>query len=209
LKTSLLAFGFKETTVSHRVISPGNLPVDIVPFGQIEDEHSNISRPPDGDWVMNVLGFREACEQGEYVRIRDDSPLDIPVVTTRCMVVMKLIAWADRAPYRRRKDAKDLIHLFSNDEKIPVIQNGLRENQNLMEAYDWDLELAGAYQLGVDSRALAVVRTCEVISRLFHSEHQSLSVGLLIEYMSEQIDREYARHEKLTQAFIDGFLYEA
>lgn len=205
----MLAFGFKETTVSHRVISPGNLPVDIVPFGQIEDEHSNISRPPDGDWVMNVLGFREACEQGEYVRIRDDSPLDIPVVTTRCMVVMKLIAWADRAPYRRRKDAKDLIHLFSNDEKIPVIQNGLRENQNLMEAYDWDLELAGAYQLGVDSRALAVVRTCEVISRLFHSEHQSLSVGLLIEYMSEQIDREYARHEKLTQAFIDGFLYEA
>lgn len=206
LKDHLLESGFSETRAQHRVISPGNVQVDIVPFGPVEDEESNIAWPPDGDWVMNVLGFQEACDNAELVRIQDDPPVDIPVATPVGMAVLKLIAWTGRGADLRDKDAKDLLYLFTTYEKIPAINSGLHENQDLMEAYEWDIELASAYQLGVDAESIAEEQTYDAIAGLFNGEHNSLSVELLVEEMCELTDREYERNEALANAFIDGFL---
>jgi predicted nucleotidyltransferase len=208
LKESLLENGYSETRALHRVVSPGDVQVDIVPFGQVEDEEFNIAWPPDGDRVMNVLGFQEVCDNAEIVRIQDDPPVDIPVATPEGLAVLKLIAWADRTADLRGKDAKDLLYLFTTYEKIPTINSGLHEDQDLMEYYDWDIELASAYQLGVDAESIAEDQTYDAIASLFNGEHESLSVELLVEEMCEQIDREYERNEKLTNTFIDGFLNE-
>lgn len=198
--------GFSETRAQHRVISPGNVQVDIVPFGQVEDEEANIAWPPDGDWVMNVLGFQEACDNAEIVRIQDDPPVDIPVATPEGMAVLKLIAWTDRAADLRSKDAKDLLYLFTTYEKIPAINNALHEDQDLMEDYDWDIELASAYQLGVDAESITEEQTYDAIAELFSGDHEGLTVELLVEEMCKQIDREFDRNEALVGAFISGFV---
>ncbi|EAW30198.1 hypothetical protein GP2143_01605 [marine gamma proteobacterium HTCC2143] len=180
-----------------------------MPFGEVEDEASNIAWPPEGDWVMNVLGFQEACDNAEIVRIQDEPPVDIPVATPEGMAVLKLIAWTDRAADMRRKDAKDLLYLFTTYEKIPAISNVLYENQDLMESYDWDIELASAYQLGIEAEDITEDQTYDAIASLFDGEHDSLAVEMLVEEMCEQVDREYERNEALMNAFIDGFLNES
>lgn len=206
LKESLLERGFTETRSQHRMISPDNIPLDIVPFGQVADNAENIEWPPNGDWVMNILGFQEAYNRSERVCIQNTPRIDIPVATPSGMAILKLIAWTDRASDMRGKDAKDLLYLFSTYEKIPVINDELYENQDLMEKYDWDIELASAYQLGADSRAIMSDKTYDVIAMLFNDEHESLSVDILIEEMCEYIEQQYIRNEQMMNAFIDGFL---
>ena len=206
LKDSLLDKGFNKTRTQHRLKSPGDVPVDIVPFGQVEDDESNVAWPPDGDWTMNVLGFQEVCDNAELVRIEDDPPVDIPVASPKGMAILKLIAWADRPFHMRGKDAKDLLYLLTNYEKIPAINNRLHKNQDLMQSYPWDIELASGYQLGMDAESIAEDRTRHAIVSVFNGEHRFLSVGVLIEEMCEQIDQEFDRNKKLVNAFIDGFL---
>lgn len=182
------------------------MPVDIVPFGQVEDEESNITWPPDGDWVMNVLGFQEVCDNAEIVRIQNDPLVDIPVARPAGMAVLKLTAWTDRTADLRGKDAKDLLYLFTTYEKIPAINSGLYDDQDLMEAYGWDIELASAYQLGVDAELIAEEQTYDAIAALFSGGHEKLTVELLVEEMSERVDRKFIRNQNLVNAFIDGFI---
>jgi len=206
LKNNLLNRGFKKTKAQHRLMSPSNIQLDIVPFGQIEDEQSNVGWPPDGAWVMKVLGFQEVCENAELVRIQDDPFVDIPVATPEGMAVLKLIAWLDRTLDVRRKDAKDLLYLMITYERIPKINAGLHDNQDLMEQYDWDIELTSAYQLGKDSQTIAADQTFDAIAKLFKGEHEKLSVALLVEEMCEHIELQFVRNEQLIQAFIRGFM---
>ena len=37
-----------------------SIPIDIIPFGSIEDENNQIRWPPDHDTVLNVMGFNDA-----------------------------------------------------------------------------------------------------------------------------------------------------
>ena len=117
LKQKLIEAGFTEDRLPHRLSSPSKMRVDIVPFGQIEDEDTKIAWPPSGESVMSVLGFDEACKSAELVRIREEPPLDIPVASIEGIVLLKLIAWTDRAEKTlRQKDAKDFCYLLKNYE---------------------------------------------------------------------------------------------
>lgn len=208
LKQSLISKGFTETKTQHRMLSPSHVIIDIVPFGQVEDDNANISWPPDGDWVMNVLGFKEACDHAETVRIQDEPPVDIPVATPEGLTLLKWIAWMGRTSGERKKDAKDLIYLFTTYEKIPTIQDYLYNDQTLMNKYDWDMTLASAEQLGENVKKIASEQTVRSISALFNGQHKTLSIERLIEEMCENIEQQYERNETLTRAFITGFINE-
>lgn len=56
----------------HRLISPAGGEVDIVPFGEIEQDGSKIAWQPDGDIEMTVLGLAEALETAVHLRLSDD-----------------------------------------------------------------------------------------------------------------------------------------
>ena len=206
LKEKLLEGGFSPTDAEHRLLSPDGTEVDIIPFGPIEDEHAEIAWPPDGDWVMNVLGFSEALENAQDVRIQEEPVVEIPVATPEGMVLLKLIAWVDRTPDMRSRDAKDLKYLLSTYENIPEVENELHQNQELMEGYNWDLTLAAAYQLGVDAEAIAEDPTFDAIAELLEDDREKLSVETLIEEMSRRDQSDYEQNETLLNAFIDGFL---
>ncbi len=205
LKQELLSRDFKETRQQHNLVSAAGVPIDIVPFGQLEDDNANISWPPDGDWVMNVLGFQEACENAEIVRVQDNPPVDIPVATPEGMAVLKLIAWTDRSADKRSKDAKDLLYLFTTYHNIPKVQDLIYDNEELMETYDWDIELASAHQLGKDAHNITQEQTSSTIEALLNGNHEKLSIDQLILEMGERHDANYERHEKLLGAFVKGF----
>ena len=204
LNQQLLQEGFQTTQSQHRLISPQDRQIDIVPFGDVEDDNANIQWPPNGEIELNVLGFQEAHDDAELVRIQNEPPIDIPVATPKGMAVLKIISWIYRTADLRKKDAKDLRYLMANYEKIPALQNGLYEDTALMEQYDWDIELAGAHQLGADARAIAGEQTQRKINELFNGD-STLSVERLIEEMCDHHDLEYDRNEKLTYAMIAGF----
>jgi len=121
IKKRLLENGFRESRTQHRLFGSNDESIDLVPFGQIESEGSIIEWPPKGEVAMSVAGFTEACEHADDVMLDDQSNLVVPVATPVGMVLLKMIAWTDRAPDIRRKDATDAKYLLENYERIPAI----------------------------------------------------------------------------------------
>lgn len=54
---------FKLSRQMQRLEYDDNFPVDIIPFGAIEDNDSIISWPPDGAIKMNMAGFQESYQR--------------------------------------------------------------------------------------------------------------------------------------------------
>lgn len=121
LTANLVNIGYRETRQAHRLISPTDLPIDIVPFGDLESEDKNIDWPPNGDISMSVLGFAEACRVADQIIISKDPDVTIPVANPPGMALLKLIAWLDRPTELRAKDARDLTYLCESYEKVPSV----------------------------------------------------------------------------------------
>lgn len=187
LKNKLVDQGFRTGKSQHRLYSPNDVIVDLVPFGKVEDENASIAWPPKGETVMNVLGFQEACDHAEWVRVQDEPVLDIPVATPAGMVLLKLIAWTDRASDMRRKDAVDIAYLLSMYERIPKIQDALYgERSDIMNRYDWDITQSSAYLLGEHSLGIAQEQTRLMIARLANGGISGRRREILIAEMGTQ-----------------------
>lgn len=82
----------------------GSLPVDVVPFGGLENPPGKV---PAGDgFLMNVAGLEEAFESCEIHTLSNGVRIKIPSVPG--FAALKLHAWLDRHPEGKYKDAKDL-----------------------------------------------------------------------------------------------------
>lgn len=207
LKDRLCEQGFKTSNSRHRLISPKGTVVDIVPFGNIENEEGSITWSPGDEVIMNVLGFQEACDAAKWVRVQDEPKLDVPVVTPAGLVLLKIIAWSDRARDLRRKDALDIAYLLSTYEKIPEVVDALYESNNtgIMETYDWDITLSAACLLGRHASHIARKNTKATINRLSNKGFDSLNRERLAEEMCDDVDIQFDRNWKLLSAFTYGF----
>ena len=203
LKASLLKKGFIESDQKQRLISPFGLPVDIVPFGAIEDENARIRWLPEQVIEMHVLGFREALEHADIVRLRDSPPLDIPIVTMAGLSILKIIAWTDRPADVRRKDAIDILYLLKNYERIPSVNNAVYEVDDLLEQYGWDTALAAAHLLGTEAAQILLPETATYVSVLQAGELMPLGIERLVEEMSND-DDQYDRNKALMDAYLTG-----
>jgi predicted nucleotidyltransferase len=206
LKRKLIENNFSKTNTEHRLIAPNQWPIDIVPFGGVADENTNIQWPPSGDFVMNVLGFQEALDGANIVRISDAPILDIPVASPVGMMILKLIAWLDRDAQTRKKDAKDIAYFLTTYETIPATLEQLYQEQTLMELYAWDITLAAAYQLGIDARKIALSKTYCLIADFLNNQNKKLSLERLLNEMGVNRNSPYARKEMILNAFKRGFL---
>lgn len=206
LRKELIRNNFSETNTTHRLVGPNNWPIDIVPFGGVADEKANIQWPPSGDLVMNVLGFQEALNNANIVRLRDTPVLDVPVASPEGMTILKLIAWTDRAADVRKKDAKDIAYLLTTYENIPTVADMLYGETTLMELYGWDIRLASAHQLGLNVKQITLQQTYNVISEVLDNQNPKLPLERLLNEMGENTAHQYARNEALINAFNAGFL---
>ena len=131
----------------------GNSRVDLIPFAGVEDAERHIAWPPDDATVMNVIGFREAHEAALTVSIPEGVSVNVPPL--HGLVLLKLSAWADRRLIPPLgKDAHDIRLLFKhyleagNQERLYTVA------AHLLDRPDFDFEVAGAWLLGHDARAL-------------------------------------------------------
>ncbi len=140
----LQSLRFLEDRDPQRMLFSG-IPVDLIPFGSIEDQSRRITWPPDAA-VMNVLGFEEADRTAQRVLLPGGVQIRVPEVAT--LLVMKLAAWGDR---NRGKDATDI--------QLLALRYGHISEERLfgdeMPTYSemgFDMVLAGARLLGRDAR---------------------------------------------------------
>lgn len=206
VKDRLCEEGFSITNIQHRLLSPEKMEVDIVPFGQLEDGVASIAWPPKGDVVMSVLGFQEACNNAEWVRIQESPELDIPVVTPSGMVLLKLIAWTDRARELRVKDAQDIAYLFESYEEISEVRDALFNAVEIMEKYEWDQTLGSTHLLGEHASRIASKDTRAMISQLAGGGLGERNLERLIDEMCiQRTGMQYERNNRRLSAFMAGF----
>lgn len=203
IKKELIANRFAKTKSVHRLIAPNEWPIDIVPFGSIADQSANIHWPPSGDIEMNVLGFEEALNNADIIRLSNKPTLDLPVASPVGMMLLKLIAWMDRDLHMRNKDAKDIAYLISTYETIPNISEQLYAEADRMEAYGWDITLASAHQLGIDAKKISSAQTSSEILKLLNNQTSKALLPKLINEMGE--NHQHNRNETLINAFNEGF----
>lgn len=204
LRKELIANNFSETRKAHCLIGSNNFPIDIIPFGDLADQDANIQWPPSGDIIMNVLGFQEALNNANTVRLSDTPILDVPVASPEGMAILKFISWTDRAQDMRGRDAKDIAYLLTTYENIPAVSDQLYREATLMELYGWDITLASAHQLGINVKQITLPQTYNVISEVLNKQHPKLPLERLLNEMGGNTAQQYARNEALINAFSAG-----
>jgi predicted nucleotidyltransferase len=89
--------------------SPGNVTVDLMPFGAIADEAGDVYFSGRGMERISTVGFTEVLAEAATVTIPTGEQWR--VVTLPGIVVLKLVAWQDRP--ERGKDAVDVWNLLA------------------------------------------------------------------------------------------------
>lgn len=148
LMEKLLGSGmFEPTQIKHRLMYKGAIEVDLVPFGDIQDEQGEYQWPPDFLIAMNVAGFVEISNHGVVFQ-NQEKGLSVKVAPIQGIGVMKLFAWRDRK-HRTDKDGKDMGFILGNyvDLKYEVLYE---DYEDVIEADDFDTIISGARIMGRD-----------------------------------------------------------
>jgi len=123
-------------------------PLDLIPFGPIEEPANEIAWPPDRSSVMNVVGYREAFAAATTVEIQPG--FVVRVVSLPGLAILKLFAWGDRGAGDPR-DAIDLVMLLLQYAEAGNEDRLYDAETEVFEAVSYDRTLAGARLLGRDA----------------------------------------------------------
>jgi predicted nucleotidyltransferase len=157
---------------------------------------------------MTVLGFQEAVETAQLVEIGEG--LVVPVVSLPAFVLLKLMAWKDRRTIKNT-DASDLLFVMrkyfyaGNEERV------YEEALDLLEASDFNVEIACAGMLARDARDVAKDATREAVRAMLQSPEtyatlQADLLGRAVTHMfGDMVDDSHA----LLEAFRAQFLIDA
>lgn len=157
LKARLLASGGFSASRAHQrlVFADPNegisIPVDLIPFRGVASSDGTIAWSPSRDIVMNVAGFEEALASSVVIGI--EAGLTVRVASAAGLTLLKLAAWADRGR-ESNKDAADLYRLLTTYADAGNTDRIYDRELDLLEAVDFDMQLAGAELLGRDVAAI-------------------------------------------------------
>ncbi|WP_345817095.1 nucleotidyl transferase AbiEii/AbiGii toxin family protein (plasmid) [Paraburkholderia sp. PREW-6R] len=181
------------------------VPLDLVPFGGVEAPEGEIAWPPKGDFIMNVLGFREAVDTA--IRIDVGEGVVVPVVALPALAILKMLAWHDRR-LRANKDAFDLLLLLRNYLKAGNGERIWTVAGDLLETYDFDVDLAASALLGRDARAIARPETLAAVIPLLADDrtYDTLRRDMLARAAAQMFEDFADGSDVLLAAFRAGFL---
>jgi predicted nucleotidyltransferase len=140
------------------------LPIDLIPFGAIEKDERSIAWPPEGDFVMNVLGFEEAYANTQVVQLPDGE--HIHTVSLPALAVLKLFAWKERRFTKFRSDAHDLHVILVNYLDAGNHDRLYTDAAHLLDEPDFDYTLASAFLLGQDMHQLLATEARDTLIAL-------------------------------------------
>jgi len=126
-------------------------PVDLIPFGGVEQEAHRIAWPPDMNVVMSVAGYAEALASA--LEVDAGNGLIVRVVSIPALAALKLLAWDERG-LLDNKDAQDLLFLLQHYHEAGNEVRLYEDTIDLLQAAAFDPSLAGAALLGRDVRVI-------------------------------------------------------
>ena len=211
LKTSLTQGGSfaMQPKIAHRLIyrQTGDhfgIPLDLLPFGGVEQADGTIAWPPGMEIVMNVAGFAEARASAFMVEVT--SGLAVPVTSLPSLAVLKLIAWRDRH-METPKDATDFLLIARHYADAGNFDRLYEMESDLLQAADFDPELAGTMLLGKDAMAISSAATAQTIADMLSEPRtrQRLNDQLLQSTLSAGDNVGSARVSAYLEAFHRGW----
>ncbi len=146
IRTRLIDSGkFSATKIIHKLIFDNSYEIDIVPFGDIQNEQGQYTWPPENIKAMNVAGFIEVNKASLQI---NTGTLKFKVASLPGICIMKLLAWHDRGRQDDR-DGKDLGFILAN--YIDLIYDDLYTlHEDLMIADDFDRIITTGRIIGRD-----------------------------------------------------------
>jgi predicted nucleotidyltransferase len=158
----------RDPNRQHRFRHRNGTEIDLLPFGGIEGAGRTIAWPPNGNTVMNLVGFKEASRA--TVPFILPGGVTVQVVSLAALAVLKLLAWEDRrhGP-ARNKDAHDLVIIGTHYLEVREPRLSTQFEAELLERHEYEDRLASAELLGLDMSKLGseAVRTAvnEILDR--------------------------------------------
>lgn len=182
MKRRLLKSGkFVEAEgTAHRLYyrdQPGNsgYPLDVIPFGDIDEGKQLIAWPPDMAEIMNVIGYDEALATAVEVQV--SAGLVVRVASLPGLAVLKIFAWMDRG----NADPKDAMDLLTLLRKYADAGNAERLHGSelpMLELVDYNMDLAGARLLGRDARGIVSAATAEKLLSILNDRNERLAIDM-------------------------------
>jgi len=206
LSEALLSSGkFSKGRNSHTFIYD-KLPVDIIPFGKIENEEREIIWAPERETAMSVIGYEDAYENCLIARLRADPIFEVRVASIPGLVMLKLISWKDRG-FKDDRDAKDLAFIIENYHQAGNTDCLYEEHFDILKELDYKIAEAGARLLGRDTAAIAKPETREIILNILEEEINKYGQRRLITNMCEPpfSDEQFDKYTILLNEFCKGF----
>jgi len=159
--------GFENGPEKQRLRSPEGTPLDLVPFGGVEEEGGKARFPPEGSPELTVLGFEAAWEAARMVRFGEGlvgegnggkGPL-LRVASLEGLALLKLLSWNER-PRKRARDAQDLCLLLQHfyDARLELITE---RHADLFDTDSFSKPKASARALGRELARLLRDRALE------------------------------------------------
>lgn len=130
------------------------LPVDIMPFGGVEDP-SGISHPAPRGEDLIVFGFTEVHQHAGRLRLPSGAHVRVPSIPG--YTALKLRSWIDRSAFGEYKDANDLAVAAFWYRESSTLDDRLYNTDfgtEILESVMWDVPLAAAQLLGADAAGL-------------------------------------------------------
>ncbi|MBW6493188.1 MAG: nucleotidyl transferase AbiEii/AbiGii toxin family protein [Burkholderiaceae bacterium] len=178
--------------------------LDLLPFGGVENADATIAWPPGMDIVMNVAGFAEARSAALMVAVADG--VVVPVASLPSLSVLKLVAWRERH-LTTSKDATDFLLIARHYHGAGQLDRLYETESAMLQATDFDPEVAGAMLLGKDAAEICLPATARSIRFIFTDPQlgQRLSDQLLRRALASGDAAGSARVDGLVDAFCSGF----
>lgn len=180
--------------------------LDLVPFGEIESRDRTIRWPPENDFSMSVIGFREAYAKSVEV---DVDGVAVRVVDPAGLMLLKLVAWTERHRTQPRKDAADLAYLLRHFSAIVTEKVLFEQHFAAVEAADFDVDFAASRVLGQAMRNMAETDTRAHVHNILDDALKEKNDSALIREIAahlpgEDEDRVYRLLKNMRDGFSEG-----
>ena len=192
----------------HRLFMPSSgVPLDIVPFGGVEDSERRIAWPPEGETVMSLLGFAEAFRAAPLLELAPQ--LSVRVTSLAGLAALKLFSWSERGRETNR-DAVDFWMILRNYGDPCHRERLLLEEDEMLTAEDYDVRRAGARLLGADMGQILGGQGAALLSGLIAAELNDTGSQRLLNVVMKQAaaEDEYTRFREQLLAVVRGLLHK-
>lgn len=207
-----LIFDAAFTPDAHRLhrlfMPPSGVPLDIVPFGGVENSERRIAWPPDGATVMSLLGFAEAFRVAPLLELAPQLP--VWVSSLAGLAALKLLSWSERGRETDR-DAVDFWLILRNYGDPCHRERLLLEEDETLAAEGYDASRAGARLLGVDMGRILDGKGTAFLCGMIATELDDSRSQRLLNVALRQTAAEdgYTQLRELLQAVVRGLTHKA